>query len=54
MSASKMQGKENQYWWLFQQDNTKSHSARVAAWLSSKKVQAMKWPAWSPLKTFMK
>ena len=34
---------------LFQQDNAKPHSARVTtAWLQSKRVQVLDWPACSP------
>ena len=34
---------------LFQQDNAKPHSARVTtAWLRSKRVQVLDWPACSP------
>ncbi len=33
---------------VFQQDNAKPHTAATTAWLRSRRVRVLNWPAWSP------
>ncbi len=35
-------------WHLFQQDNSKPHTAAITAWLRSRRVRVLNWPACSP------